>query len=189
MRAMRAAFRNHLDRIRQDGGFIEDQRNYTDMHYGRVSMAYAGCEIIAVFNALSHLTGRLPRLDRLIAAFLKSGVSFNGRFGTSPLAIVRFLRRAGFNAEPAFSRASMEELSRRAGALILTYYNDGDDIGAMVHTVFISRENDLFTAHNARPEGVPGPRAGTFSEMLAGLSGGKAREILLIGIEKRHEGE
>lgn len=192
-RRNRKAFKNHEDRIKKDRGFIEDQPNYLDMSYGKVSMAYAGCEIIAVFNAISYMTGKMPRLDRLIEAFKKSGVSFNGRFGTSPLALVRFFRRHGFYAEPAFTVQDMEETASSYPALILVYYNDRDDIGAMVHTIFISREKIgdgyLFTAHNAGMGGRSGPAAREFSDLVGKLSGGRAREILLIGIEERPKGD
>lgn len=184
-RTNRAAFRNHVDRIRANRGLIEDQPCYGDMRYGHVSMAYAGCEIIAVFNALSFLTGKMPRLDRLIEAFGKDGVSFKGRFGTAPLAAVRFLRRLGFSAEPVFLREDMEALAASCRALILVYYNDGDDIGAMVHTIFISAENGRLTAHNAGMGGMAGPCARNLAELIGKLAGGNAREIMLIGIEKR----
>ena len=188
-RLNRAAMRRHAERIRADRGFIEDQAHYGDMRYGKVSMAYAGCEIIAVFNAFSYLTGEMPRLDRLISAFRKNGVSFNGRFGTSPLSLVRFLRRHGFGTAAAYSKQEMEALAAFYPALILVYYNDGDDIGAMVHTVFISKEKGLMTAHNAGAGGKAGPSAGNLTELIGKLAGGRAREILLIGIDKRIKGD
>jgi hypothetical protein len=54
----RFAIRNHRDSIRRAHGLVEDQKNYTDMKFGKVTMAYAGCEIFAAGNALRTLTGR-----------------------------------------------------------------------------------------------------------------------------------
>ena len=54
----RLAIRNHRDSIRRAEGLVEDQQNYTDMKFGKVTMAYAGCEVFAAGNALRTLTGR-----------------------------------------------------------------------------------------------------------------------------------
>ena len=44
--------KNHSERIRKNHGFIEDQDRYRDVSLGLTNMAYAGCEIIALYNAL-----------------------------------------------------------------------------------------------------------------------------------------
>lgn len=43
---------HHLPAILRNHGYIEDQFRYRDVRLGSVDMAYAGCEIIALYNAL-----------------------------------------------------------------------------------------------------------------------------------------
>ena len=119
--------KNHADRIREKGGFIEDQDRYGDVSLGLTDMAYAGCEIIALYNALhdcrlhqnaqnilrtssegSQPDRRAPEegerdpssdLTSLIEIFEKDGILLSGRFGTSPRALCDYLRQTGIQAD------------------------------------------------------------------------------------------
>ena len=114
---------SHMDSIRENKGFIEDQFRYHDVPLGAVNMAYAGCEIIALYNAIhacllrtgvhafgdaeatyipytkaSRPVSPAKALSTMIAAFEKDGILLSGRFGTSPKALCDYLNRIGIKA-------------------------------------------------------------------------------------------
>ncbi len=70
------SFLNHREKVTADGGFIENQNEFTDMYYGSASVRFSGCEVIAVYNVMRALTGKEPSLPKLIAAFEKNGMIF-----------------------------------------------------------------------------------------------------------------
>ena len=53
------AFQNHLARINKTNGFIEEQKSFWDMKYGSYNLSENGCGLIATYNALYDLTGRI----------------------------------------------------------------------------------------------------------------------------------
>ncbi|MCR5294567.1 MAG: hypothetical protein K6E30_05260 [Lachnospiraceae bacterium] len=167
------------------GGFIENQGDYFDVSYGKATMAYAGCEIIAAFNALFALSKERPDLTELIQNFEGDGMSLSGRFGTSPAALVRFFEKRGFETESALSEEDFDSLAERSSALLLVYYNDRFDLGAMVHTIYVEKKEapgPAYVAHNAGGNGKAGPSASSVRELLQRLGSGRAGGILLIGI-------
>ncbi len=183
-----AAFPAHEAAIRAAGGFVEDQNRYGDMVYGRTTMRYAGCEIFAAYNIIVALLGRtLMSLPEMIEAFEKDGMVLSGKFGTAPKAIRDFLRQQGFSAEMTAREREFDEFGKRFEGLILTMYNDRNDIGQEVHTVAVSKDAAGFTAHNVYGSGrVVGPCAG-LSELIGGINGGRAKGIALIGVSRRQK--
>ena len=80
------------------GEYIEDQNLLKSLPFGSTDMAYAGCEVIAVYNLLKTL-GEYTGLNDLIEAFEKKGSVFNGYFGTSPYALYTFLKKRGLDVK------------------------------------------------------------------------------------------
>ena len=164
----RFAIRNHRDSIRRAHGLVEDQKNYTDMKFGKVTMAYAGCEVFAAGNALRTLTGRQVNYPKLIDRFERDGMILLGGFGTETELVTHI--------ELFDSVAAVNDVS------ILTLYNDGEDIMQKVHTVCVTREKDGYYAHNVYCDGtVVGP-CKTIMQMLSDINGGRSKGISLIGI-------
>ncbi len=179
------AFLTHLDTIRNNKGFIEDQNSYADMSYGKVTMKYAGCEIFATYNAVRSILGtcEIP-LPRMISVYEKDGMVFSGRFGTSPKAIQNFLDQQGFRTELITQESKFDELAGHSDSLILTMYNDRDDISKEVHTVNISKEDGQYLAHNVYCNGkVVGP-CRTVCELMAQMNNGRVKGISLIGVSR-----
>lgn len=178
-------FQHHLETIEKHRGYVEDQNNYRDMHYGVSTMQYSGCEIFAVFNALFNLTGKHPvPLHHLIEAFEADGMVLSGKFGTAPRALVDFFNRNGFHAVITTKEGEFDRLGRDSDSLILTMYNDGEDISKEVHTVNISKEHGGLVAHNVYCNGATVGPAATVTELIARMNNGKAKGISLIGIKK-----
>lgn len=183
--ANKNAFKKHEANIKRSRGYIEDQNNYTDMVYGDSTMQYAGCEIFATFNAIVNLRGKnLTSLPEMIAEFEKDGMVYSGKFGTSPKAIEDFFKRRGYKTEMTTKENEFDKVGRRSGSMILTMYNDKDDITKEVHTINISKYAGKLIAHNVHCNGVVYGPYKSVSEVLKNINNGNAKGISLIGINK-----
>lgn len=179
------AFRKHSLDIRKARGYVEDQHRYQDMRYGATTMKHAGCEIFAVYNALYtlHGTHRIP-LPHMIHDFEKEGMVLSGRFGTSPKSLLSYLNKQGYKTEMVIDQELFDSMGDRYTSLILTMYNNAEDIRDEIHTVHITHDEKGFTAHNVYCNGtVVGP-APSVSALIHSFNHGKSRGICLIGIKK-----
>lgn len=178
-------FKRHIEIIQKNRGYIEDQNNYADMKYGKVTMKYAGCEIFATYNAVFSLTGKHEMsLAQMIFDYEKDGAVLSGKFGTSPKAVSDYLTKLGFITYFSAREEEFDKIGREYDSLILTMYNDRNDIRKEVHTINISKDFEMYTAHNVYCNGnVVGPYA-CVSEVIKNINGGKAKGISLIGIKK-----
>ena len=179
-------FALHKEKLDKAKGYVEDQNNWKDLAYGESTMQYSGCEIFATFNAIYNITGKhtIP-LHKMITQYESDGMVLSGKFGTAPKAIVDFLNKNGFKAEMTTEESEFDAMGKKSGSLILTMYNDKEDISKEVHTVNISKENGKYTAHNVYCNGkVVGPYA-TVTEVIKNINGGKAKGISLIGVNKK----
>lgn len=196
-RKVRKIFGKALSRITQNAiinreyfsshgsGLIENQNAYSDMKFGRTTIRYAGCEIIAAYNALLSLgEGADTDFVSLISEFEKDGMIFGGLFGTSPKAIFDYFIKRGFEAAFTVNESEFEAFSEKYDTLILTMYNNSRNIMEKVHTISITKTDELFTAHNTYGNGITiGPYA-SLSTLLGYICGGNAKGISLIGIQK-----
>lgn len=178
--------------------FIENQSEWGNICFGigkRQSMAYAGCEIIATYNARKVLGATASKLDmaELIKGYEARGAALWGAFGVAPTSIAAYFRKKGFCVETADGRErkAVDEIGGSAAVMIATAYNDKNDITAQIHTVCITRNRDgKFVLHNAYRrdekgcyrESIPYE---TLQEATAHISGRESKLIYLIGIEKR----
>ncbi len=177
------AFLRHKDRIARDQGYVEDQNSYTDMAYGESTMQYSGCEIFAVYNAIYSITGDHPiPLPGMIAEFERDGMVWKGKFGTSPKALKDFLDRYGFRTEYATKEKMFDALGERCQSLILSMYNDRDDIRREIHTVNISGRKGQYVAHNVYCNGRTVGPCGSVQELMAQMNGGRVKGICLLGV-------
>ncbi len=179
------AFKKHAPVITRNKGFVEDQNSYTDMAYGDATMQYSGCEIFATYNAIYSITGKtVMSLAKMISEYEKDGMVLSGKFGTAPKAIKDFLDKHGFKTEMTTNEADFDNFGKKFQSLILTMYNDKDDISKEVHTVNISKEGGKYLAHNVYCNGkVVGPEA-SVKDLIGKMNGGKAKGISLIGVSK-----
>lgn len=180
------AFAKHRASIEKHKGYVEDQNNYVDVFYGSAKMQASGCEIFATYNALYNLHGRhVIDLPDMIDEYEKDGMVLNGNFGTAPKAIADYLTKKGYRAELETELGNFDKLGRDSESLILTMYNDGNDISQEVHTINISKGKDgKYTAHNTYCNGkVLGPFS-SVTETIANINRGKAKGISLIGVKK-----
>lgn len=176
----------HAADMRRNQGYVEDQNKWTDASYGESTMQYSGCEVFATFNAIWSLLGKtIMSLPEMISEYEKDGMVLSGKFGTSPKAISDFLEKHGFKTELVTNEKEFDDVGKRSDSLILTMYNDKDDISQEVHTVNISKKDKKYTAHNVYCNGkVLGP-FDSVSETIRNINQGKAKGISLIGIKQK----
>lgn len=181
--------------------YIENQAEWKKIQFGvgrHHSMSYAGCEIIAAYNAKKALDSPMSKqyMAELIRTFETRGAALWGAFGTTPTAVAAYFRKNGFSVETAYGEdgLAVDSIGRRHGVITATVYNDKNDITAQIHTVCITRNQDgKYVLHNAYrrdkngcyTESVPYE---TLQEAVAHISGGEPKLIYLIGIGKKGEG-
>lgn len=133
-------------------GFVEDQAAYGDMHLGKSDMCYAGCEVIAVFNAMRALGEVISdrSLPDLINIFETGGIIANGCWGTAPYSLQRYFRKKGFRVIYTGDRRKFDEVSHACRALVMTVYNDCHDLSQELHTMCVTKDADgRFYVHNS----------------------------------------
>ena len=165
-------------------GLIERQAAFTDMSLGKSTLDYSGCEVIAVYNLLASYAGGEFKvsLPELIETFEKDGILHAGRFGVSPRSIRDYLRDKGLEVNYTEEEGDFDVLGIFCDHFILTVMNDRDDIFRQIHTFYISKEGDRFTAHNAGMR----MRYYSISEIIGTLNGGRAKGLCLTGVKNTH---
>ena len=177
------AYRVHEQLINTKKFYIENQSHYVDMFYGKTTVSYSGCEVIAVFNALRSIdVKRIIPLPKLISDFERDGMVRWGRFGTSPLALRDFLKRQGLETYVTTDEKEFDAAAENSEALILTIYNDKNDIMKQIHTVCISKSERGYTIHNLYGNGAVFGGYPRISDLVHDINFGKAKAICLISI-------
>ena len=176
---------SHLGKTDADTSFIEDQHSYSDVSYGVTTMAYAGCEIFALYNAMKRLCPHMPiSLPQMITDFEEDGILWSGRFGTSPIALSDYLQKHGFQTRLCTKDLPMHSLLDEYDVFILTMYNNAFDLRDEIHTVCVTHEPDGFIAHNVYCNGSCIGPFPSFDELIGSFHEGRSKAISLIGISK-----
>ncbi len=180
------SFGEKEDRAGDGNLLLESQNSYGSIAYGRSDMAYAGCEVIAVYNALISM-GMRADLKDLIQDFEKDGMVLSGRFGTAPYAIRDHLKIKGLKVDTEFDPDRYDETAAASDVSILILYNDRRNIFKKVHTVCVTRDHKGYSVHNLYGDGrIRGPYK-SITELIAQINEGYAKGIVLFGI--RHPDE
>ncbi len=166
----------------QTGQYIEDQNKYTDMKYGAVTMRYAGCEIMAVYNAFLYIFGReVITLPELISDFERDGMVIYGWWGTSPKLIQKYMQKKGLKTR-GYHDSDMFNKLQGSRCVILTFYNDGRDIMHAVHTVCVTLEADGYCGHNIYCNGkIVGP-FDNLEELFCSINKGHSKMIYAFSV-------
>ncbi len=179
------AFLPLMREAEKTNGYIENQHDFHSMSYGTCTVRQSGCGVIAVYNALHTLNAAdHTSLPLIIRDFEQDGITFSGHWGTSPRSILRYLTGKGYEAELTTDRSRFDTFSRGYSALILTLYNNGEDIRDAIHLIHISADSSGYTAHNAAGNGRPLGPCPSVSALIRQLNGGKAKGICLIRIRR-----
>ena len=178
------AFQNHLNTIKNNKGFIEDQSSYTDMSYGIQKVSESGCGLIAAYNVIHYLTNK-DDIDfpAIIQALENDGIILRGLFGTSMKAIDEYLQKQGFKTKSSCKKAEYDKIGQDYNAFVLTVYNSKDDIFQGMHFMAITKKDGKFYVHN-NGRNSASVAYSSISDVLNRINGGKAKDIYLTGAKK-----
>lgn len=174
------------------GRYIENQAQWKRIKFGRYTMDYSGCEIIATYNAILSLGETLPEqgIVDLIGAYEKKGAVLWGGWGVAPRAIFHYLKEKGYETAMTVSTAPQEidRMGEEYSTAIITVYNDARDITKQIHTMNASKTRErAFVLHNCYRRDRDGgytmgvPQASLW-EAIKSVHGGAAMPICVIGI-------
>jgi len=179
------------------GDYIENQAQWGKVRFGKkYTMAYGGCEVFAVYNALVAMEQE-PNgmaLADLISRFERKGAVLGGYFGSAPMAAYHYFKELGCQVKVVNRRdeEAVNALGEEYQTVIATVYNDGHDVFRMIHTVNISKDaHGYYHGHNCYKRGKNakgetvyvshGPHR-TLWDAITAMSGGTAELLLVMGI-------
>jgi hypothetical protein len=178
-----------------DGSYIENQPQWRNVAFGsgkKSDMAYSGCEIIAVYNALLALKANVSKntMPELISYFERKGSVLLGAFGTSPRALYRYFSENHYDVviDDTAETGMINAIGEKYDVFLAVFYNDKYNIKNMIHTVCITKSRQgKYTAHNAYTRDKMGnftntAEHDTLSQMTDSL-GSNPKVICIIGIK------
>lgn len=183
------------------GGYIENQIKWNSVRFGSSTMAYSGCEIMAVYNAL-HAMGKemtVQDMVELISTFERKGAVMRGKWGCSPYAVYNYFLKCGYQTFFTCSKDMhhINEIAESCETVIAMAYNNRYDIRSMIHTISVTRdENGYYILHNAYKRNSAGEYAayvgdGKIESLRKAVKhmsyNGQASAICVIGIGQMHE--
>ena len=122
-------------------GVIEDQHSLNDMRLGASDMAYSGCEVISLYNALL-LTDAGHKLSEIISLTESSGYLVRkGIWGTNPLCLDRI------NIDDRFKLHRINSIPTEPGIYIVSFWNSRRLFDG-IHTVCVQLEDGWIHAYN-----------------------------------------
>lgn len=179
------------------GGYIEHQAALTNMIYGRnYSADYNSCEIIALYNALRSFIADEKDINaisfpKLLTQFEKRGITWGGAYGTSPFALFKYFKMAGFDIKGYSYRQWMRICAKEKDradfenvfdTFIFMAYNNAKTVKDMIHTMCITKENGQYKIHND----YEGSRSyDSLFSAVTGYKNGQSRLIIIFGIRKQ----
>ena len=180
------AFKNHLNTIKANKGYIEDQKNYSDMSYGLLHISNSGCGAIATYNVLYHLTGN-NNIDfaSIVDIYENDGIVLYGFLGTSAIAIENFFKEKGFETKSSTKEENFDKIGYETDASIVLAYNDRDDILDSIHYMAITKTDGKFYFHNLHNSGGIPSNIGynSISEGIGKINNEKSKGIFLVGVK------
>ncbi|MCQ2521276.1 MAG: hypothetical protein MJ105_02760 [Lachnospiraceae bacterium] len=178
--------------LRKEQGFLNNQKSYRKIFYGKERFSYSGCEVIALYNALLGLGHPRP-LHELIYYFEKKGLLLQGSFGTSLLSVYRYLKRReeslSANVRLLTKQGAILKALDSCDGMIFMFYNNQSDLSEMIHTIYIHVQKKetikTYEACNVELNGSPCGPFQTKKELLKALSIDTIGPIAGITLYKR----
>lgn len=189
------------------GDLLENQNSYYDIYIGLSTVAEAGCEAIATYNALrlmldekqdslNEYTHRLSKeykkpclfLWEIIRRYEKRGIMYAGKFGVSPKAVVDVIKDMGYDVKvfiPDKKNHDIESFAMDNKVMIMTYYNNKYDLYDQLHTIAIGRSERGYRAYNVYGNGNSHGYFMEISDLIRALGNGNAFPIILLGIKEK----
>ena len=116
------------------------------MKYGRSTVSYSGCEVIAVYNAL--LLHHRPAAFLEIARYMERFRVLLGFWGTNFLSLGHCLKHYGLRTKRVRSPQKVEE-ALLSGSTVVYVYWVKKRFRSSVHTVVLQKGRDVLCVYNA----------------------------------------
>lgn len=172
------------EKLWTQGGYIERQSELGALRFGKsYTMAYGGCGLIALYNALVAL-GENPSNDvflELAADLQRRGVAWGGKYGIHPAFIRRWFVRHGYRVRRILVSEEFFAKNEADYKVFVVTVLNGAGLKNWLHTVCITREEVGFVVHN----GFSGEAFATLQEAVYGSSRQGATAIYAMGVGRR----
>lgn len=188
----------------KEGKYIENQAQWGDVKIGseeKVNMSTSGCAVMAAYNARLALGEDVSSqtMTKMISEFEKEALG-GGAYGFSPGTIYDYFDERGYEVQMTCSTDAkvINSLGKQSDTIIVTAYNDKNDIFQMVHNVSITKnEEEKYEVHNAyyKKDGEfvcnnnGGKGYDTVQEAIDSMGSGNAKPICVIGISNPETNE
>lgn len=150
------------------GKYITDQSKLAGLKFGTTNMKNAGCELIAIYNAILLKTGNKPSLSEIILKCELSGyTALAGLWGTNPYRIGKLITKFGMNYSAIRSRT---KLKMKKGKIYVISFWNSRNIFDGIHTIAIKvkKKNKMLSYNDHRYLDAPELIPGTFKRLLKG---------------------
>ena len=182
--------------------YIENQSQWGTVKFGegnKTNIARAGCGVIATYNALNALgenTSSQTMVD-LISYYERNGAALDGMWGVAPNAIEEYFIGQGYEVTSTNEKGplTINMIGEQYDTVIVTAYNDANDITRQLHTVSITKETDgTYSVHNAFQKDANGKYISkegylTLQEAIDNISNYQPLAINVIGISNAEQTE
>lgn len=169
---------------------IENQNKWESISFGWFDMDFSGCEIIAAYNAKVALGEEMTETEmaELICTFEKKGAVLSGGFGVAPTEINDYFEREGYETAmiTSMEKEDINAVGEEYDTVIITVFNSSHNIMDQIHTMNVSKDENGYSCHNSTEELV---NLSSLWEIITSVSGGDAKPISVIGINKKEEGK
>mgnify|MGYP007069852379 CR=1 FL=1 len=188
-------------RKKKDTRYLENQHRFGGMVYGKANrleqrLFFKGkaltaadncCEVIAVYNVLQSLEEDREDADfpELLRAFSGKGIAAKGVFGTTPQAMIAFMKERGYETAvlkaTGITRAACDRVEEEYAAFFYVCFNEKNRPWKMIHTMAVTKENHAFVLHND----LEGSRvADHLYDLICGYNKGINGPIVLVAVRR-----
>lgn len=184
--------KNNAAHIFTPNQYINNQSQWGNIKFGVTDMAFAGCEIMATYNARLSLGEDMDEKDlvELISYYETHGMTLGGILGTSPYAVFDYFNSRGYDMEftTSLQQEEINRIGEKCDTTIVTLYNQETDLfNGQVHTVNVEKKEDgVFIVHNSRDTTFEG---NSLWDVIVHMGGQDDAPICIIGINNPKESE
>lgn len=177
------------------GEYIENQKQWVNIYFGESQMSGVGCEIMATHNALKSLGEDMTaeKMAALISGYEEEGAVFQGAWGVAPTAIYSYFSDRGYDVGMTDSLL-MEDINafgEEYDTVIISFFNDQDNVCGQIHTVNVSKEDGKYYSHNANwvdnERYVQSAPYDSLWDIVIDIAGRDAKPVSVIGINRKEE--
>lgn len=147
--------------------YITNQDGLEELRFGTSNMKNAGCELIAIYNAIQLKSGVEVSLSDIILQCELSGyTALTGQWGTNPYREGKLITKCGMNYSAIRKRIKLK--MTRGNIYIISFWNSQNLLDG-IHTITVKvLSGNKMQTYNDEYASVPMIVSGTFKDLLKG---------------------